>query len=119
MKRSIPLCVVLFFVTFGLYGLYWQAHLHEELNRRAGRKKYIPGGRAVLLTLLTVGLYGIYWAFKMGKLIDVIKTKKGYWSQNTGTQFLILALFGFQIFNLCTVQDALNTYHFDDEDEEE
>lgn len=117
MKRSIPVCVILFFCTLGIYGLYWQAKLHVELNQRAGREKYVSGRRVVVLTLCTLFLYGIFWAYKMGQLIDVIKTKKGYWSQTTGTMCLILALFGFQIFNLCTIQDALNKYHFDEDED--
>lgn len=116
MKRSIIACVFLFFITFGIYGLYWMGKLHGEVNRRAGRKKYISGKKVVLLTVCTLGLYGLFWAYKAGELVDIIKTKKGYWSQNTATQYLIIALFGFQIFNLCGVQEVINRYEFDEDE---
>lgn len=48
--RGTGLAVLLFFVTFGIYGLYWYYVTHEEMKKHTGNG--LGGGLALLLALL-------------------------------------------------------------------
>ena len=108
MKRSIVTCLLLSFITCGIYGIIWMIQLNDELNAAADKPNAISGGMVFLFTLITCGIYGLFWYYKMGENVDVIKEKQGVASSNTGILYLILALCGFAIINDCLMQDALN-----------
>ena len=48
--RGTGLCVLLFLVTFGIYGFFWFYATHNEMKQHTGRG--IGGGLAVLIYLL-------------------------------------------------------------------
>lgn len=48
--RSTGLGILLFFVTFGIYGIYWYFVVHDEMKRHSGQG--LGGGVALLLALL-------------------------------------------------------------------
>ena len=56
-KRSIAGCIILTFVTFGIYGIYWFVKLTNETNRLAPEEATMSGGLAFLVTLCTFGIY--------------------------------------------------------------
>ncbi len=107
-KRSIPVCILLWIVTCGLYGIYWMIVVNNELNAAANRQGATSGGVAYLLGLITCGIYTLYWFYKMGENVDVIKTRAGIPSSSNGVLYLVLGLLGFGIINYCLMQDALN-----------
>ena len=47
--RSTGICILLYFVTLGIYGLYWYFKTHEEMKRHSGQG--IGGGIALILAL--------------------------------------------------------------------
>jgi hypothetical protein len=47
--RSTGVCMLLYFVTLGFYGLYWYYATHAEMKRHSGRG--IGGGVALLLAI--------------------------------------------------------------------
>ncbi len=103
-ERNIIVCIILTFVTCGLYGIYWMIAIQDESLRAA--KEEGPSGLVVfLLTLITCGIYGIYWAYVLGNRVDTIKGKDG----NSGIIFVLLSLLGFSIVNNCIAQAAINT----------
>lgn len=55
--RSTGLAILLFFVTFGIYGIYWFFVVHEEMKRHKGTG--LGGGLALLLYIL-VGFVSPY-----------------------------------------------------------
>ena len=109
-NRSIVLCIVLLFVTCGIYGIYWMIKLNDELNILNGTPEDTSGGMVFLLTLLTCGIYGIYWFYKMGGKVDNIKAGMGMTppSLSSSVLYLLLALFGLSIVDYCLMQDTIN-----------
>lgn len=102
--RSIPLCIILYLLTCGIYGIYWMIKLNDEINVMSGEPYATSGGIVFLLTVVTCGIYGLYWLYKMGERCDRIKGMYG----NSGILYLILGLVGFSIISYCLMQDTLN-----------
>ena len=58
--RDLVIAVLLTFVTFGLYALYWQYKLTNEIHALSGKPKTASGGMAVFYTIVTLTIYGYY-----------------------------------------------------------
>ena len=108
-KRSIPLAIVLSFITVGLYAFYWVYTLTEEAHAAAGERTTASGGMVILFSLLTCGIYSLYWLYKMGETIIMAKQKRGMAvDTNLPIIYLVLALFGLGIVSYALMQNALN-----------
>lgn len=92
-KRNIVVCIILTFITCGLYSLYWFVCLTNESNALTGEPD-TSGGAALLLTIITCGIYGMFWAYKRGEKIDRAKQMRNIPASNGGLLYLILYLFG-------------------------
>lgn len=103
--RSIGLSLVLSFITFGIYALYWQIVLTNEINAISGDPKATSGGLCVLFSILTFGIYFFYWQYKMGKRVDMIK---GNPTGSSSAIFLALSCLGLSWINLIIMQDLEN-----------
>ena len=79
-KRSIAGCIILTFVTFGIYGIYWFVKLTNETNRLAPEEATMSGGLAFLVTLCALGIYGLYWGYKLWHLRPVLGIQA--WQEN-------------------------------------
>jgi hypothetical protein len=51
--RSTGLCILLFVVTFGIYGWFWYYQVHEDMKRHTGRG---IGGVVALILAILVGI---------------------------------------------------------------
>ena len=109
-NRNIILCIVLSFVTCGIYGIYWMIKLNDEINLLDGTPDDTSGGMVFLLTLITCGIYSFFWMYKMGGKVDNIKAGMGNasGSMQSSVLFLILNLLGLGIVNYCLMQDTIN-----------
>ena len=118
--RSIPMCVILTIITFGIYGIYWLIVMTNESNSLAPDNATTGGGVAFLLCIITFGIYLIYWNYKLGAKVDEMKGTDG----NTGILYLIIGLIigligfaiinfgliGFGIINCCLAQSEINKH---------
>ena len=104
MKRSIPLCIILYLFTCGIYPIYWMIVLNDEINA-ASRQAGTPGVAVFLLTLITCNIYSLYWMYKMGERVEIIQ---GTYSGNTGLLYLVMSFFGLGCVAMALMQDALN-----------
>lgn len=107
-QRGIVMCIVLTFVTCGIYGLYWLYAMTEDANKVSGEANPTSGGMVLLLSLVTCGLYSIYWVYKMGKTLNEAGTKRGVEIQDNSVLYLILTLIGLGIVDYCLIQNDLN-----------
>ena len=108
-KRSLPLAIVLSFVTLGVYAFYWIYALTEDAHAAAGERTTASGGMVILFSLLTCGIYSFYWLYKMGETIVMAKQKRGMTADtNLPIIYLVLALFGLGIVSYALMQNALN-----------
>lgn len=103
-QRNIALCIILSFVTCGIYGIYWLYKLNDEVNILADEPNATSGGLVILFTLITCGIYGWYWCYKMGERIDKIKNN----GDSSKVLFIVLAIFGLAIVNYAIMQDTIN-----------
>ena len=108
-KRSLPLAIVLSFVTLGVYAFYWIYALTEDAHAAAGERTTASGGMVILFSLITCGIYSLYWLYKMGETIIMAKQKRGMAvDTNLPIIYLVLALFGLGIVSYALMQNALN-----------
>ncbi len=107
-QRGIVMCIVLTFVTCGIYGLYWLYAMTEDANKVSGDPNPTSGGMVLLLSIVTCGLYSIYWVYKMGKTLNEAGTKRGVEIQDNSVLYLILTLIGLGIVDYCLIQNDLN-----------
>lgn len=106
--KNIAVCIVLSFVTCGIYGIYWFIKLTDEANALAEVQAPTSGGTAVLLTIITCGIYGWYWCYKQGEKLDAAKTAKGEPSSNSGVLYLVLQFVGLGIVAYALMQNEIN-----------
>jgi len=105
-KRGIGFCILLFIVTFGIYGLYWVYKTQEELRLRTGE------GLGGVLGLVVWILISAVSAFVIPSEIGKMEARDGRSPSVTG--WTGLWLFPFGIFLIpafiwfVKVQGALN-----------
>ena len=108
-KRSLPLAIVLSFVTLGVYAFYWIYALTEDAHAAAGERTTASGGMVILFSLITCGIYSLYWLYKMGETIIMAKQRRAMTvDTNLPIIYLVLALFGFGIISYALMQNSLN-----------
>lgn len=107
-KRNVGVCVLLSFITCGIYYLIWFIKINNEVNELAHPEKKTSGIVAILLTIITCGIYGLVWANKMGKLLDVALTEHNLPAENRGTIYLVMQLFGLGFIGTAMMQSTLN-----------
>ena len=102
--RSIPMAIILSFVTCGFYSLYWFYKLNNEVNELAEDTQAPDGLLALVFTIITCGIYGLYWLYQMGKKCDYISGKES----SSSILFLVLGIFGLSIVSYALIQDTIN-----------
>jgi len=108
-ERNIALCIVLSIVTCGIYFLYWEICVVNDLNTAANTPDDTSGGMVVVLTLVTFGIYGLYWMYKAGQKVNSAQQIYGLPSDsNSGILYLILMIFGLGIVSWALIQNELN-----------
>ena len=75
--RDLVIAVLLTFVTFGIYALYWQYKLTNEIHALSGKPKTASGGMAVFYTIITLTIYGYYWLYKIGQELSELRVSHG------------------------------------------
>ena len=108
-KRDIALCIVLSFVTCGIYGIYWFVCLTNETNELYPQKQTASGGVAFLLVLVTCGIYAYYWAYMTGEKLDNAKAERGMANGSGGILYLLLTVFRLGIVAYALMQNDINS----------
>ena len=105
-ERNIVTCIILSIITCGIYGIYWEICLVNDLNVAADTPNDTSGGMVFLLSIITCGIYLLYWMYKAG---EKAQAKRGLPSDaNSGILYLVLSLVGFSIVSYCLIQNELN-----------
>jgi hypothetical protein len=103
--RSIGICILLAFITFGIYPFYWVYRTHEELKSETGRG--LGGGLGLLIAIFFFP--AVYFlvpmeiaaAYEQARKKSPVETITGLW--------LLLPMLGALIWFI-KVQGALNTF---------
>ena len=108
-KQNIGVCVLLYYITFGVYAIYWYYRLIINLRiLQDDKSSYVRE----LLCLLFVPFYSIYWWYTRGKRIRLFFTENGYNVIGNETLYLILTIFGFSIISMAIMQNDFNSLPF-------
>lgn len=108
-KREIVTCVILSFLTCGIYGIIWFININDDTNRVCNDFT-TSGITAFLFTIITCGIYGIYWNYKMGKQLYNAGRACGKDISDNSLIYLLLSCFGLGIVNYCIMQQDLNKF---------
>ena len=109
-RRSIPMCIILSIVTFGIYGLYWLA---SDINTLTGEEDS-SGFKVLILSIITLGLYELYWLYKVGERLSNFQTYQGEMVDSyRALVYLILGILGWNIIAWAFIQNDLNKYAYD------
>jgi hypothetical protein len=108
--KSIPVSLILTFVTCGVYNLYWQYRQMLAVNEMLNEDKYsfLPW---LLLTFVTCGIWHIYHEYRMSE--DIAKAT-GREAKSDGLISVLLSLFGFSFVVDAIQQSHINSHFGDD-----
>lgn len=109
-RKNVAICVILTFVTCGIYGLYWLYCMVEETNMLTSRPGAASGGMVLLLTIVTCGIYELYWLYRTGEEMDRLRMDRGGLPGHLGLLYLIVTLLGLGIVTYALLQSELNEY---------
>lgn len=94
--RSLPMYILLYFVTCGIYGAYFVYQIAQDINIACeGDGEETSGLVAyILLSIITCGLYNWWWAYKLGNRLATNAPRYGLSFQENGTTILMWRYFG-------------------------
>lgn len=105
-KRNIVSCIILSFITFGIYYIYWKCLLIKN-SRMLKNDKTDSFGE--LFCFAFIPFYSYFWWITRGKSTREILTSQGYSVNTNEVIFLILAIFGLEIVSMSIMQSDFNT----------
>ncbi|MDD6005614.1 MAG: DUF4234 domain-containing protein [Firmicutes bacterium] len=106
-KRNPGLALLLSLLTCGLYAIYWEIVLVDDVNFVTERRT-TSGVMVFLLSILTCGIYWLFWVYQAGVAIDDARAKAGLPATNKGILCLILSIFGLGIIAMMIIQNDVN-----------
>jgi UDP-N-acetylmuramyl pentapeptide phosphotransferase/UDP-N-acetylglucosamine-1-phosphate transferase len=109
-EKNIVVCIILSFVTCGLYGIYWLCEVTRDVDTISHNPQPRSGGMVILLTIVTCGLYSFYWWYKNGELMEQANEQTRIGSASSAVLYLILSLIGLGIVNYILLQLDINKY---------
>lgn len=96
-KKNIATCVILTFVTCGIYGIYWFYCMISDINTISEDPDSMSPIIVILLGIITCGIYSVYWFYKAGALLDQKAIEFGRMPENRSVLYLILIILGYFI----------------------
>ena len=105
-KRKIGLCILLSFITFGLYQIYWEYLLVK--NTRAIQKNE-ANCIGEMLCLIFVPFYVLFWWITRGKMVKDKFAEHGYSTVGNEVIYLILSVFGLSLVSMAIMQNDFNS----------
>ena len=105
--QSIPMVVILWIVTCGIYGLIWIYQTGRVVKDYTGDSTINPGVD-LLLCIVTCGIYQLFWFYKLGERIRTCGDIASVPINENGLVYLLLNLFGMSIVAAAIAQSDLN-----------
>ena len=105
-KRNIGVCILLSFLTFGIYKFYW-AYLLIENTRAVKKDQSSCTGEAVCLFF--VPFYSLYWWYSRGEIVKESFADHCYIAKGNAGLYLVLGLFGLSIISMAIMQNDFNS----------
>ncbi len=104
-RRGIAACILLSFVTGGIYLIYWKYTLCKKIRAWAGESEDCAGETACLAL---VPFYDIYWMYTRGKKLFASSCARGVPAQDNAVVYLLLGIFGLGLVSYALIQNECN-----------
>ncbi|GGC87646.1 DUF4234 domain-containing protein [Enterococcus wangshanyuanii] len=109
-KKSVPLVILLSFITCGIYSLFWMYDVTRQLSEVNEDHTTNPG-LVVLLSIITCGIYTLYWWYKIGSMFVESQARENIRPiVDNKIVLLLLSIFGFSIISMGILQADLNRF---------
>ncbi|MCA5013142.1 MULTISPECIES: DUF4234 domain-containing protein [unclassified Enterococcus] len=109
-KKSVPLIILLSFITCGIYSLFWMYDVTRQLCEVNEDQTTNPG-LVVLLSIITCGIYTLYWWYKIGSMFVESQARENVRPiVDNKIVLLVLSIFGFSIISMGILQADLNRF---------
>lgn len=109
-KRSIGICILLSFLTFGIYQIYWYYLLVKNVRALKNDTSSCAGE---MLCLIFVPFYSLYWWYTRGKAVKEEFSARGLSCTGNEVVYLLLCLFGLSLINAAIMQNDFNSISSD------
>ena len=108
-KRSLPVYLLLSFVTCGIFALVWQYQIADTVNRLLVSKNRQPLTDAALVLLWTILTGGLYWTFYVWKSTRALADVDfNGWKMGNQTTVLTVCSIFVDLISICMYQSLLN-----------
>jgi hypothetical protein len=104
-EKSVALCLVLSFVTFGIYGIVWMFGVMKKIKLLSGEEPKCGGELALFIF---IPFYSLYWMYSRSKKLSEAGAKCGVSIDDKSVINLVLAIFGLGIVSFALIQSDLN-----------
>lgn len=108
-KRNVAVAIILSIITCGIYAIYWEVCMVNDINKVKQDESAKSGIVVFLLSLITCSIYWLYWLFKAGEAVDAAKSANGIPTSSRGLVYLLLSIFGLGIVALAILQSDINS----------
>jgi hypothetical protein len=104
--KNIGVCILLSFVTFGIYAFYWLYTFCKKIRLLNGE---YPGAGGEIAMMIFVPFYSIYWIHTRSKKLYISARRLGIPIGDNSTANLLLTIFGLGMVAYALIQNDLNT----------
>lgn len=104
-KKSIPVCIILSFVTFAIYYIVWMHGICKKIKLLAGEEPKCGGE---LVCIILVPFYSLFWMYTRSKKLSAAGANCGIQLDDRSVVNLILAIFGLGVVSVALIQSDLN-----------
>jgi hypothetical protein len=104
-EKSIGICILLCFVTFGIYYLAWVYGMMKKIKLMAGEEPRCGGEIALFIF---IPFYGLFWMYSRSKKLAAAGAACGVPMDDKSLINLLLAIFGFGFVSVALMQADLN-----------
>ena len=108
-RRDILTMVLLMFLTCGIYGLFLQYKIGNEINRHQPKSRLNPG-LDILLLFLTCGFWGWYVLYRYPRALEDMVREEGGTPGDITIPCLLFAFFGLHMVSYMVLQGELNKH---------
>lgn len=105
-KRSIGKCILLSFVTCGIYLIYWEYLLVKNVK---ALKNDTSGCAGEMACLMFVPFYSYYWWFTRGKTVKEEFSSRAISATGSEVAYLLLWIFGLGLVAVAIMQNDFNS----------
>ena len=108
-QRNVVVCILLVFVTCGIYWFIWQYQISKDTRALSGDTNG-SAGTDLLLEIVTCGLFGIYMTYRAAKRMYQVEIDSGNANATDESTLLTIIHIFTGIVSLAMLQSQINRH---------